>query len=194
MYIDLEKTLEKIRKALHKEGITDYEKMEKAYDYTLRLRSQIIGIKYDMDEFGSAKRKPIVRARATSQTETKKMVSLVIPEPLPATKELTRIVEQYWVQMIGEVIDRETQTGIPYFEKAHVLIRITSPRGSRNHQVWDTSNRAINVIINNLKGIFFDDDNFEHMSFSVVANWGEIGMTEVRICEQEDLKNCEIFR
>ena len=44
------------------------------------------------------------------------------------------------------------------------------------------------------KGIFFDDDDFEHMSCSVVASWGKIGMTEVRICDQEDLKKCEIFR
>ena len=35
----------------------------------------------------------------------------------------------------------------------------------------DTSNRAINLIINNLKGIFFRDDDFEHMAFRVVAKW-----------------------
>ena len=41
---------------------------------------------------------------------------------------------------------------------------------------------------------FFDDDNFEHMSFSAEANWGEMGMTEVRICSHDELKKCDIFR
>lgn len=51
------------------------------------------------------------------------------------------------------------------------------------------------VINKKLKGIFYDDDNFEHMSCSVVvANWGKIGMTEVRVCDHEDLKKCETFR
>ena len=50
------------------------------------------------------------------------------------------------------------------------------------------------VIINNLKGIFFDDDDFEHMSCCIDACWGKIGMTEIRICDHRDLKKCEIFR
>lgn len=57
-----------------------------------------------------------------------------------------------------------------------------------------TSNRAINVIINNLKGIFFDDDDFEHMSCSIEAEWGKMGMTEVRISSHNDLQKCEIFQ
>ena len=96
--------------------------------------------------------------------------------------------------MIHEAISQQAQTAIPYFEKAFVLIRIHAPRGTINAEVWDTSNRAINVVINNLKGIFFEDDNFEHMACGVVADWGEIGQTEIRICDLEDLKKCEIFR
>ena len=37
-----------------------------------------------------------------------------------------------------------------------MLIEITTPRGTKNTKVWDTSNRAINVIINNLKDIGID--------------------------------------
>jgi len=59
--------------------------------------------------------------------------------------------------------------------------------------VWDTSNRAINLIINNLKGIFFRDDGFEHMAFSVIAKWGEIGRTTIRICELSQWENHPIF-
>ena len=61
---------------------------------------------------------------------------------------------------------------LPYFEKAFVTIRIVTPRGSHNARVWDTSNRAIQIILNNPKGIFFEDDNIEHMAFSVIGSWG----------------------
>ena len=79
------------------------------------------------------------------------------------------------------VIAPRLRTGIPKFQKAMVMIEITTPRGTHNPRVWDTSNRAINLIINNLKGIFFRDDDFEHMAFSVVAKWGEIGRTTIRL-------------
>ena len=102
-------------------------------------------------------------------------------------------MEEHWIQMIHEAIAQKAKTGIPYFEKAHVHIRITAPRGTYNSKVWDTSNRAINVIINNLKGIFFDDDDFEHMSCSIDASWGKIGITEIRIFDHRDLKKCENF-
>ena len=176
------------------EGTQDYDQLDKLYELAMRFRSQILAVKYDMLDFGSAKRKPISEAASGSQTETKNMVTLMIPEPLPARKELTSSLEDHWIRKIHEEIARESQTGIPYFEKAFVLIRIYAPRGTNNAKVWDTSNRVINVIINNLKGIFFDDDNFEHMACGIVADWGEPGRTEVRICDLEDLKKREIFR
>lgn len=95
--------------------------------------------------------------------------------------------------MIHDAIARENKTGLPYFEKAFVLIRIWTPRGTNNKRVWDTSNRAINVVINNLKGIFFDDDDFGHMACGIVADWDEIGQTEIRICKYDDLKVLDIF-
>ena len=42
---------------------------------------------------------------------------------------------------------------VPFFEKAFVAIHIVTPKGSDNARVWDTSNRAIQVILNNLKGV-----------------------------------------
>ena len=89
-----------------------------------------------------------------------------------------------------------TRTEIDYilrFEKAHVPIRIPAPRGTNNSKVWAASNRATNVVIKNLKGIFFDDDDFEHMSCSIEACWGKIGMTEIRIYDFEELKKRVIF-
>ena len=194
MYIDLMKTLRKIEKPLPENQVQDTAQIEKAYELTLRLRSQLIAVRYDMEQFGTAAITPAVEPIAQSSQTEKKMVVLTIPEPLPARKELTSNVEEHWIQMIHEAIAQESITGLPYFEKAFVLIRIQPPRGTNNKQVWDTSNRAINVVINNLKGIFFDDDDFEHMACGIVADWGEIGQTEIRICALEELEKHDIFR
>ena len=77
--------------------------------------------------------------------------------------------------------DAAAQEGLPQFYRAFVQIEVTTPRGSNNHQLWDTCNRAVNLVINNLKGIFFWDDDLEHMAFSVVGAWGETGRKVVRI-------------
>ena len=194
MYIDLMKTLRKIEKLLPNGEIRDTSQLEKAYALTLCLRSQLIAVRYDMEQFGTAAVTPAIEPVEQSPQAGKRMVVLTIPEPLPARKELTSNVEEHWIQMIHEAIAQESITGLPYFEKAFVLIRIQTPRGANNKRVWDTSNRAINVVINNLKGIFFDDDDFEHMACGIVADWGEIGHTEIRICALEELEKHDIFR
>ena len=195
MFIDLHKTLKMIEKCLPEDKLITFRMLEQAYGHTMRLRSQILSVMYDMIDFGPAKQ-ALAKALGmpSSQTENKSLVKLLIPEPLPSRRELTGSLENHWIRMIHEAIDQESKTGIPNFEKAFVLIRIYAPRGTNNTRVWDTSNRAINVIINNLKGTFFEDDNFEHMSCGIVADWSETGMTEIRICDYEDLKMYEIFR
>ena len=193
MYIDLIKTLRQIEELLENQ-VQDTAQIEKAYELTLRLRSQLIAVRYDMEQFGTAAITPVDEpVKQLPQTE-KKTIVLTIPEPLPARKELTSNVEEHWIQMIHDAIAQESKNGLPYFEKAFVLIRIQTPRGTNNKQVWDTSNRAINVVINNLKGIFFDDDDFQHMACGIVADWGEIGQTEIRICALEELEKHDIFR
>ena len=193
MYIDLMKTLRQIEELLENQ-VQDTAQIEKAYELTLRLRSQLIAVRYDMEQFGTAAITPAVEPIAQSSQTEKKMVVLTIPEPLPARKELTSNVEEHWIQMIHDAIAQESKTGLPYFEKAFVLIRIQTPRGTNNKQVWDTSNRAINVVINNLKGLFFNDDDFQHMACGIVADWGETGQTEIRICALEELERHDIFR
>ena len=194
MYIDLWKTLKKIEDQLPEDKTLEPTQLEKAYELTLRLRSQLIAVQYDMEQFGMGTVSPVDEPVTQPPQTEKKMVVLTIPEPLPARKELTSNVEEHWINMIHNAIAQESKSGLPYFEKAFVLIRIWTPRGTNNKRVWDTSNRAINVVINNLKGIFFDDDDFEHMACGIVADWGEIGQTEIRICSIEDLEKCEIFR
>ena len=186
MYINLRKTLNQIENALPPEGVQDVIKLQKAYELTLRLRSQIIGVIYDMKQYGA----PVEKKILTQETiRNKQTATLIIPEPLPGLKELTAAVEEHWVTMIHDAIEKESITGIPKFQKAMVMIEITTPRGTNNPKVWDTSNRAVNLIINNLKGTFFWDDDFEHMAFSVVAEWGEIGRTTIRICELAQWEN-----
>ena len=194
MYIDLRKTLKKIEDQLPENKTPEPAQLERAYELTLRLRSQLIAVQYDMEQFGMGIVPPVDEPVAQSPQTEKKMIVLTIPEPLPARKELTSNVEEHWIQMIHDAIAQESKTGLPYFDKAFVLIRIRTPRGTNNKRVWDTSNRAINVVINNLKGIFFDDDDFEHMSCGIVADWGEIGQTEIRICSLDELEKCKIFR
>ena len=192
MFIDLHKTLERIKDNIPAGRRVTFEMLEKAYEQTLWLRSHILGVMYDMIDFGSATKR-VIGEVSVSQTDSDRVVCLMIPEPLPGLKELSGTVEEHWTRMIHEAIAKQAKIGSPRYKKAHVHIRITAPRGTNNSKVWDTSNRAINVIINNLKGIFFDDDDFEHMSCSIVANWGKMGMTEIRICDHEDLNKCEIF-
>ena len=192
MFIDLLKTLERLEAYLPADRKVTFAMLEKAYDQTLRLRSQILGVMYDLIDFGLETKRTIGEV-SLSQTDSNQMVCLVIPEPLPGRKELTGTVEEHWVRMIHDAIAKQAKIVIPRFEKAHVHIRITAPRGTNNSKVWDTSNRAINVIINNLKGIFFDDDDFEHMSCSIEASWGKIGMTEIRICDYWELRKIDVF-
>ena len=193
MFIDLHKALERVEENLPRDRKITFEMLEKAYQQTLWLRSHILGVMYDMIDFGSAP-KGCIGEVSVSQTDSGRVVCLVIPEPLPGLKELTGTLEEHWARMIHEAIAKQAKIGIPYFKKAHVHIRITASRGTNNQKVWDTSNRAINVIINNLKGIFFDDDDFEHMSCSIDACWGKIGMTEIRICDHRELRKSDVFR
>lgn len=184
-------SLEKLEKLLRQDA-PDIEHLRKAYELTLRLRSQLLSTIYDCEQYGVAE-KPTTEATAPVTSQSKRLVTLTINEPLPGLKELTAAVEDHWIRMIHQAIFEESRTGIPQFNKAFVMIEITTPRGSNNPKVWDTSNRAINVIINNLKGIFFRDDDFEHMACGIVADWGENGRTTIRICELEDLLGSVVF-
>ena len=103
-------------------------------------------------------------------------------------KKLTEAAEEHWKAMLHAAIsDAAAQEPLPYFEKAFVEIEIVTPRGSNNARVWDTSNRAIQVILNNLKGIFFRADDMEHMAFSVVGRWGKKGVTILRISDDKQI-------
>ena len=62
---------------------------------SLRLRSRLIAVQYDMEQFGMTAVTPAVESVDQFPQTEKKMVVLTIPEPLPARKELTSNVEEH---------------------------------------------------------------------------------------------------
>lgn len=189
MNIDPMKTIKKIEKLLSASTPNNLSKLKKVYEQTLYLRSQLLSIMYDIERFGINNKGETLSDGFYEGKVENSVVTITINEPLPALKEFTAIVEEHWIELIHKSIEEAHKENLPFFEKAFVIIEITTPKGSKNSKLWDTSNRAINVIINNLKGIFFSDDNLEHMAFSVVGKWGEKGQTTIKICDFDRLKS-----
>ncbi|USF27024.1 hypothetical protein N510_001958 [Firmicutes bacterium ASF500] len=180
MNICLKKTIVQIERCLPDNGEANGAQFRRMYDLTLRLQSQLLSVIYDMETFGGITER-IANEHSGGRNENS-VVTLTITEPLPSMKKLTEAVEEHWKAMLHAAIaEAAQQEPLPYFGRAMVEIEIITPRGSNNTRLWDTSNRAIQVVINNLKGIFFEDDNMEHMAFSVVGKWREKGATIIRI-------------
>ena len=182
MNIDLIKTLRAIEKKICLDNVPSLADMHKAYSLTIKLRSQLLGVIYDAEAFSAAGNTPKLADILSERNVQNEIITLTINEPLPSLKELTADVQDHWLELIHTAIGKSAQENpLPYFEKAFVWIKVVTPRGTNNVRLWDTSNRAINLILNNLKGIFFEDDNLEHMAFGVVGEWGEEGVTIIRI-------------
>lgn len=195
MNICLKKTIAQIERCLPDNGTADANQLRKMYDLTLRLQSQLLSVIYDMEIFGGVSTEKHLAQGHSNGRNSGASVTLTIDEPLPSIKRLTEAVEEHWKAMLHVAIEEAArQEPLPYFDKAMVEIEIVTPRGSDNTRLWDTSNRAINVIINNLKGIFFEDDNMEHMAFSAVGKWGEKGATIIRILDFDKLRQIRGIR
>ncbi len=187
MYTDLKKTLTSIERNIP-------NNLSRAYDYTLLLRSQLLSLIQDREAFlAPAEQEGALAKRRCAGHNNGGVVTLTIQEPLPSQKELTEAVEEHWKSVLHAAIrEAAQQKPLPWFEKAFVGIEITTPRGSDNTHVWDTSNRAIQVILNNLKGIFFQDDDMEHMAFSVVGRCDKgAGETIIRVWDFDKWKQIE---
>lgn len=191
MNINLKKTIAQIDRCLPDIGEVELARLHRMYELTLRLQSQLLAVIYDMETFqASAAYESIARKQSRGANDGSS-VTLTIHEPLPSMKKLTEAIEEHWKAALHAAIGEAARQGpLPHFEKAFVEIEVITPRGSDNARLWDTSNRAVNVIINNLKGIFFEDDNLEHMAFSVVGRWGKKGVTIIRVSELD--KSCQI--
>ena len=179
MNIKIRKTYEEIGQKLIK---NDFKIV---YELSKKFICQLIGILYEQ-EFGFGSSEASAMAENADGKTSNDTVTLTINEPLPSMKELTSAVQDYWTELIHIAIKKASKgKKLPYFEKAFVWIEVTTPRFSDNTKLWDTSNRAINLIINNLKGIFFKDDNHEHLAFGVLGKWGAEGKTEIKIMPLE---------
>lgn len=184
MNIDLKKTLAQIESNLTGDGPPDIGQLHKMYDLSFRLQSQILAVIRDRESFSPLPEQGCLAVAHSTGRHVNGVLMLTLREPLPAMKKLTEAIEEHWKDMIHSAIKQAARQGtLPYFEKAFVEIEIVTPKGSNNVRVWDTSNRAVNVIINNLKGIFFHDDDMEHMAFSVVGRWGQEGVTIIRVSD-----------
>lgn len=194
MHTDLKKTLAAVIACLPDDKAPNLRQLHRMYDLTLRLMSQELAVIYDQETFGGLvgqEQKTLAESRSGGANNDT-TVTLTIYEPLPAMKKLTEAIEEHWKSMLHAAISEAARQGqFPHFEKAFVEIEVVTPRGNNNTRLWDTSNRAVNVIINNLKGIFFEDDNLEHMAFSVVGKWGERGVTIIRISELDEFRQIE---
>ena len=178
MYINSHKTIQQIEHCLRDNA----EDLRKAYAYTLRLQSQLLALIYDAEAFSPPAGQKQLADRHSHGQFVDGTVMLTMDEPLPSMKRLSEAVEEHWKAMIHTAISKAAQQEpLPYFPRAMVEIEIVTPKGTDNTKVWDTSNRALQLVFNNLKGIFFHDDDLEHMAFSVVGRWGEKGTTIIRI-------------
>ncbi len=194
MNICLKKTIAQIERCLTDDGNVKAAQLCKMYDLTLRLQSQLLSVIYDVETFSGVGSERIADVHSEGQNENS-VVTLTILEPLPSMKRLTEAIEEHWKAMLHAAIAvAARQDPLPHFEKAFVEIEVITPKGSDNTRLWDTSNRAINVIINNLKGIFFEDDNMEHMAFSVVGKWGEKGAAIIRVSDFDELQQIRGIR
>ena len=182
MNIDLLKTLKQIEKKLTPIESVSASDLHKAYDIVIRLRSQLLSVIHDIETFrASGIDTSLAELLSKGFTENGSVI-LTINEPLPPTKELTSAVEDHWLELIHTAIDKAAlEQKLTRFQKAFVWIEVVTPKYTDNAKLWDTSNRAVNLIINNLKGVFFEDDDHEHMAFGVVGRWGESGVTIVRV-------------
>jgi len=100
------------------------------------------------------------------------IVILEIFEGLPHMKTKSAEFDRWQTLIHGAIDILADKYGTPYFNRAHIGLYTQLPTSS-NHKVWDISNRAVNVTINNLKGIFFPDDDAEHLSITAIGKFSE---------------------
>ena len=184
MYTGMNKTLAALNRCLPENGTAGIAELRRMYDLTLKLQGQLLGVIYDLETFSPTAGQERLASSHSDGRNTGRIVTLTFGEPLPSMKRMSEALEEHWKAMIHAAISEAArQEPLPHFQRAMVEITVVTPRGTNNANFWDTSNRAINTVINNLKGVFFRDDDLEHMAFSVLGRWGEEGATILRISE-----------
>ena len=184
----VDELIEPILKNLHSlenklQNLKDDDDIRIAYDYATKIKNGILTFHQDI-HFGQPEE---MYASLLNEVDGYVAVGgiavLIVGEALPHTKtEMTGAAIAHWQSCIHAAVRMLAQKGdVPRFDKAMVGIHVSMPRGANNSRIWDTSNRAINLVLNNLKGVFFPDDNIEHMAFAVVGSWSEQPKTAIYV-------------
>ena len=135
---------------------------------------------------------------------------------VPATPEETTKATEATTSAVSSAVTTEATTNTTTAPKAETTTPTTSATTAATTTAPTASEPAVSdgilritsggtytlsgnkkdtmILVDVLKGIFFDDDDFEHMACGIVADWGEIGQTEIRICALEELEKHDIFR
>lgn len=171
------------------------DRIKQAYDYMTKARNSLLAYHQERNFDKSPEEASTILTDCGGYVTESGVAVLEIGETLPHGKlELTAAVNNHWLGCIHAAVGKLAESAsVPRFEKAIVGISIAMPRGVNNARIWDTSNRAINLILNNLKGIFFHDDNIEHMAFVVVGDWSDEAKTTIYVGDFA-AQSCEVMR
>jgi hypothetical protein len=152
--------------------LADFD-LQASYDLATKIKYEIVGLGEEVSSFAPEQDKKNNLFCKVDGYIDGGIVRLEIGKELPHAKaELSAAGHEYWLKLIHTAIaELAEKFTIPKLEKAFVGIFTAMPKGYNNTKIWDVSNRAINLILNNLKGIFFSDDDIEHMAFSIVGSW-----------------------
>jgi len=105
------------------------------------------------------------------------MFKIFIDCELPHKKSREEQFE--FVKKLHEEINKLDR--VKMFNRAIVSIIVCLPQSSTNQKTWDVDNRAIHLILNNLKGIFFKDDDYDNVSLFVCGKQSQEPETVILI-------------
>lgn len=120
------------------------------------------------------------------------IILIRIPEDLPKfSKELNLSCRKRWQGYIYHALKKlKMNHGIlPYYGNAMIVIEVHSPSGVSGIYKWDVSNRTYNIIINDLKGLVFPDDNAINLIFAVAGVYDSDRQTLLYIGDFERHRN-----
>ena len=107
MDLNLNKTLKSIEKLISEADFINIEKLKKAYSQTLKLRSQLISVIYDIEEYIEVKDKQTEKQKSTQNTD-KNSVALVI-------NILFSLVKQNSPDTLFEILHRQAEESRAFY-------------------------------------------------------------------------------
>ena len=169
------KTLRDIERRLPEDREPTQRELRQAYDTVLRLRSQVLAALQDREDFEGAQGPDGERiaAQKSGGALWGRTVILSFQEPLPSQKGTDGGGGGILVDMLHAAFQKVAEQGASPFSKGPGGDPHRNAQGQRQHEGMGHLQRAIQVILNNLKGVFFPDDDMEHMAFAVAGHWAE---------------------